>query len=67
VTEERWYWCMAHNEPEREDSHCPPGQRWGPYATREEALHWREKAERRNDEWDEEDRRWEEGPASTSG
>jgi hypothetical protein len=52
---------MAHNAPEPEDSSCPPGQRWGPYASRDEAMHWKEKAERRNEAWDEDDRRWEEG------
>jgi hypothetical protein len=31
----------------------------GPYPSREEAANWREKVEARNDEWDEEDRRWE--------
>ena len=54
-----WYWCLEHQEVVDADHPCPPYRRMGPYPSREEAANWREKVEARNDEWDEEDRRWE--------
>lgn len=32
--------------------------RLGPYPSKEDAENWRERVERRNAEWDDEDRRW---------
>ena len=46
-----WYWCLDHNAAEPATSSCPPGQRWGPYPTKEAAEHWRERVEARNDAW----------------
>ncbi len=59
VNEGGWYWCMRHQAVEPADRGCPPDQRTGPYATEEEARHWRDKVEARNEAWEEEDRRWE--------
>ncbi len=53
-----WYWCVQHRRPEAEPTACPPGERLGPYESREAAEHWRERVEARNDRWDEEDRAW---------
>jgi len=33
--------------------------RLGPYDSRDEAEHWRERVEQRNAAWEAEDRRWE--------
>ena len=54
-----WYWCLDHKIVEPADRGCPPDRRMGPYATPQEAQHWKDKVEARNEEWDEEDRRWE--------
>ena len=57
----RWYWCLDHEAAETEDSACPPSRRWGPYATRAEAEHWKERVAARNDEWEAADEAWEDG------
>jgi hypothetical protein len=54
-----WWWCLAHSRAEDGSSTCPPDQRMGPYQSREEAEHWRDKVEARNEKWDREDREWE--------
>lgn len=53
-----WYWCLAHGRAETEDGGCPPPQRLGPYASREEAENYRERVEARNEAWDEQDEAW---------
>lgn len=58
---EGWYWCLAHKKAEPAEGGCANDQRMGPYPTAEEATHWKEKVEERNQVWEDEDRRWEEG------
>ncbi len=48
---EQWYWCLKHERAEPESERCRAVDRMGPYATRDEAEHWREKVEERNREW----------------
>lgn len=48
-----WY-CVKHKRVEQEEI-CPSIDRLGPYDTREDAERALEIAERRNQEWDEED------------
>lgn len=55
----KWYWCLRHQRVELEDEGCANDQRLGPYASPEDAAHWTDKVEARNEEWDEEDRAWE--------
>jgi hypothetical protein len=62
-----WYWCLDHNAAEPVDSSCPPGRRWGPYKSREEAEHWRDRVTERNEEWDASDREWEQRGAPGPG
>ena len=50
-----WY-CVKHHRVEPADG-CPPIDRLGPYATEEEASRALEKAEERNQEWDD-DPKW---------
>ena len=52
-----FYYCVKHHRVETEENMCPPIDRLGPYATREEAERALEIAERRNEEWDN-DPRW---------
>ena len=55
-----WYWCMDHGRAEEASEACRPADRLGPYRSKEEAIHWKDRVEARNEEWEEEDRRWEE-------
>ncbi|MCX2967800.1 hypothetical protein WDH52_20855 [Streptomyces sp. TRM70308] len=52
-----WYYCLKHGTVE-EGPQCRALDRFGPYASREEAAHAMETARERNQEWREEDARW---------
>lgn len=54
-----WYWCLRHEKVEPADQGCANDHRMGPYSSPEEAEHWKDKVDARNDQWDEEDRQWE--------
>ncbi|HVX22328.1 MAG TPA: hypothetical protein VHB02_13335 [Acidimicrobiales bacterium] len=54
-----WYYCFKHQKVETRDE-CRRRDRMGPYPTREDAEHWRERVRERNEEADAEDR---DGPA----
>lgn len=60
----QWYFCLDHDRAEPEGEACKADNRLGPYASREEAEAWRERVESRNDDWDEQDEKWE-GESST--
>ncbi|GAA4382106.1 SPOR domain-containing protein [Nocardioides caricicola] len=49
-----WY-CVKHRRVEDDTNLCPPIDRLGPYATREEAEDALAIAERRNEDWDAQD------------
>ncbi|MEV8531231.1 hypothetical protein [Streptomyces sp. NPDC051211] len=51
-----WYYCLVHKKVE-EGPECPAKDRFGPYATPEEAAHAMETAQERNLEW-QTDPRW---------
>lgn len=59
MSEQFWY-CVKHKRVEDESNICPPIDRLGPYASREEAERALATAEERNEAWDEEDREWNE-------
>ena len=48
----KYWYCVKHHRVEQGEDGCPPIDRLGPYATAEEAEHALEKAEERNQEWD---------------
>ena len=50
-----WYYCFKHGQVERIGD-CNQMDRMGPYPTREDAEHWRDRVAERNAEWDAEDR-----------
>lgn len=50
---------MRHGRAEPESEACRMWDRLGPYGSRDEAEHWRERVEQRNAAWEAEDRRWE--------
>jgi hypothetical protein len=52
-----WYYCLDHKTVETRDG-CRSINRFGPYATREEAEHALQKVAERNEAWDREDAEW---------
>jgi hypothetical protein len=50
-----WWFCLRHHEVEQGPG-CPGKDRLGPYATREAAEKALETVQRRNEEWDAQDR-----------
>ncbi|MEU3776451.1 hypothetical protein AB0F11_25285 [Streptomyces sp. NPDC032472] len=54
-----WYYCLVHKKVE-EGPECPAKDRFGPYATPEEASHAMATAQERNLEW-QNDPRWNDG------
>jgi hypothetical protein len=58
MTEEAWYWCLAHGTVEPAESSCPPDRRLGPFPTSEAAAGWKDTFEARNKEWDRADAEW---------
>jgi hypothetical protein len=48
---DKFWYCVKHHAVEGPDG-CGPIDRLGPYGSREEAEHALEKAEQRNQEWD---------------
>ncbi|ANH39194.1 hypothetical protein I601_2778 [Nocardioides dokdonensis FR1436] len=56
--DEYWF-CVKHHRVETADGGlCRIKHRLGPYSTRAEAEQALENAEARNEEWEEEDERW---------
>jgi hypothetical protein len=49
-----WYYCFKHKKVEKRDD-CREMDRMGPYPTREDAEHWRDRVAARNQAWDDED------------
>lgn len=47
----KYWYCVKHHAVEPPEG-CAPIDRLGPFATREEAEHALDKAEQRNQEWD---------------
>ncbi len=56
-----WYYCLEHKKVE-EGPDCPGKDRFGPYASRQEAEHAMESARERNLQW-ENDPKWHDAPA----
>jgi hypothetical protein len=54
-SEQRWWFCLKHHTVEPEQG-CRAEDRLGPYPTREAAEHALETVQRRNEEWDAQDR-----------
>lgn len=59
-----WYYCLKHKKVE-EGPECPGKDRFGPYASPEEARRAMETVAERNLQWDN-DPRWGDAPAGGS-
>lgn len=57
----KWYWDLVRGVAVRADERGPGDQTMGPYDSRYEAEHWRERVEQRNQSWDDEDEEWRSG------
>lgn len=53
-----WYWCLTHNRAEDGANRDDVENALGPYNSEEEARHWRERVEARNEAWQIDDDRW---------
>jgi hypothetical protein len=58
MREDEWYWCLRHRRAEDAEHACRAEDRLGPYPSKEDAEHWRERAQARNERWEAEDRAW---------
>jgi hypothetical protein len=58
MTDEQWYWDLRKNRAVRASERGPGEDVMGPYDTKEDAEHWREKVEARNEAWEQADREW---------
>ncbi|WCO68290.1 hypothetical protein PO878_06060 [Iamia majanohamensis] len=56
---ETWWWDLTRGRAVTGDERPADIDVLGPYPTREAAERWRERVEARNEEWKEEDERWE--------
>lgn len=52
-----FWFCVRHHQVETDDTLCPSIDRLGPYGSHADAERALEKAEERNEEWDN-DPRW---------
>jgi hypothetical protein len=55
----QYYWCRGHDRVERADEACGMDRRIGPFDTPEQAEHWQDRVEQRNEDWEAADRAWE--------
>lgn len=60
-----WFYCLKHQKVE-EGPECPARDRFGPYASREEAAHAMQTAHERNLQW-RHDPRWHDSDAPDAG
>jgi hypothetical protein len=59
MTDEQWYWDLTKGRAVPASERGPADKVMGPYPTQEEAEHWRERVEARNEAWKQADREWE--------
>lgn len=58
--ETQYWWSLVHNRVEQGPG-SPNAERLGPYRTYEEAATALERAHRRSEQWDADDKEWDEG------
>lgn len=56
---QQWYWDLRRGRAVTADERGPADDTLGPYPTRYEAEHWKDRVDERNQAWDEADREWE--------
>lgn len=58
MSDDRWYWSLTRKQAVPADDRERAEEVLGPYATREDAEHWRERVDANNEEWDAADAEW---------
>jgi hypothetical protein len=53
-----WYWDLRRKCAVPAAERGPASDLLGPYRSREEAEHWRDTVERRNERWEDDDEAW---------
>jgi len=59
MSDVQWYWSLTEERAVRADERGPSDEVLGPYASEAEAVNWKQKAEARNEAWEQADREWE--------
>jgi hypothetical protein len=58
IDDTEWYWDLERQVAVPASERGPGDHMLGPYASRAEAEHWKEKVEERNTSWEEADDEW---------
>jgi hypothetical protein len=58
MTDEQWYWDLVKGCAVPASQRGKADNVLGPYATMEEAEHWKDRVEARNEAWKEADEAW---------
>lgn len=59
MSDEQWYWSLTEKRAVRAEERGPADEVLGPYPTEEDAINWKEKADSRNEAWEQADKEWE--------
>jgi len=58
MTDQQWYWDLGKNQAVQASERDKADNRLGPYNSKEEAEHWKDRVEARNESWKEQDEEW---------
>ncbi len=58
LTDEQWYWDLSKGAAVPASERGKADNLLGPYASRQEAEHWKDRVEARNETWKEADEAW---------
>jgi hypothetical protein len=59
MTQEQWYWDLKKGHAVPASERGPADDVLGPYPSKDEAEHWRDRLEERNEAWEQADKEWE--------
>jgi hypothetical protein len=59
MSDEEWYWDLKQGRAVPASERGVADELLGPYPTKEDAEHWRDRLDERNEEWERADREWE--------
>ena len=59
MTQEQWYWDLKKGQAVPASERGPADEVLGPYPSKDEAEHWRDRLEERNEAWEQADKEWE--------
>ena len=58
MTDQQWYWDLKHGRAVQSSERGKADDLLGPYASQDEAEHWKDRVEARNESWKEADKEW---------